>query len=256
MEKLKICGFDDMRNWTQTAGEDEVKLQLRRYIERNSKFAAGVLSMIDLKWVNVGVNQRGQLHALDAGDFEIRTTRAHVPKEDMLGYTIHFAQSHNATLANLPITAKPANSRPEPCPKARPIHLPMAACLGLRDVRPLGSDRTGVLWETQLPGVDSAVVRKTAPSGNNSWGLQRFEMYREATMLADLQAHYGPTETAHFYGVCDNTVGDRFGMVSIVREKLNDVRARWVSCLLEKAWTPNGWASLNELRHHGCHSHL
>ena len=66
-------------------------------------------------------------------------------------------------------------------------------------------------------------------------------------MLADLQAHYGPNATAHFYGVCDTA-----GMVSIVREKLDDIQASWVSCLLEKAWTPNGWASLNELRHHGC----
>ena len=258
MEKLKICGFDDMRNWTQTAGEDEVKLQLRRYIERNSKFVAGELSMRDLKWTNVGINKGGQLHALDAGDFEIQmgATRSHAPKIDVLGYTIHFAQPHTAALANLPSTAKQANSRLGPCPRARPIHLPMEACFGLRDVRLLGSGRTGVLWEAQLPGVDSAVVRKTAPSGNNSWGLQRFEMYREATMLADLQAHYGANETAHLYGVCDNTVGDRFGMVSIVREKLDDVRARWVSCLLEKAWTPNGWASLNELRHHGCHARL
>ena len=58
-------------------------------------------------------------------------------------------------------------------------------------------------------------------------------------------------ETARFHGVCDAAVGP----VSIVMDKLDEVQARWLSCLLEKAWTPHGWASLGELRRHECRTH-
>ena len=76
-------------------------------------------------------------------------------------------------------------------------------------------------------------MRKTARITDRSGLWHRFALYREATMLADLQAHYGPNETARFHGICDATD------ISIVMDKLDDVQARWLSCLLEKARTSN-----------------
>ena len=70
MEKLNISGAG-LASWRKEVGEDQVKWQIRRYAERLGNFNAGVLRMHDSKWDNVGVNQRGQIHALDAGDFQI-----------------------------------------------------------------------------------------------------------------------------------------------------------------------------------------
>ena len=92
-------------------------------------------------------------------------------------------------------------------------------------------------------------MRKTARITDRSGLWHPFALYQEATMLADLQAHYGPNETARFHGICDATD------ISIVMDTLDDVQARWLSCLLEKARTSNGWASLDELRAHECRDH-
>ena len=241
MEKLNISGTGPLLTWREQVGEGEVKLQLRRYAERLGNFNAGSLNMVDSKWGNVGVNQRGQIHALDAGDFQIFSSRPGSHTFQLLQRTIHVAHA----------TKAPHQSRPSLCPERQPIHLPLETCAGLRDIRLLGRGPRGLLWEAQMPGVKSTVVRKTARITDFSWGMHRFELYREATMLADLQAHYGPNETARFHGVCDATVGP----VSIVMDKLDEVQARWLSCLLEKAWTPHGWASLGELRRHECRTH-
>ena len=198
--------------------------------------------MVDSKWANVGVNQRGQIHALDAGDFQIISAKSHPHRFQLLQHEIYVAHP-----------TKTPPHRPRLCSERqpKPIHLPLETCAGLRDIRLLGRGPRGLLWEAQMPGVKGTVVRKTARITDLSWGLHRFELYREATMLADLQAHYGPNETARFHGVCDTTVG----LISIVMDKLDDVQARWLSCLLEKAWTPHGWASLGELRRHECRTH-
>ena len=198
--------------------------------------------MVDSKWANVGVNQRGQIHALDAGDFQIISAKSHPHRFQLLQHEIYIAHP-----------TKTPPHRPRLCSERqpKPIHLPLETCAGLRDIRLLGRGPRGLLWEAQMPGVKGTVVRKTARITDLSWGLHRFELYREATMLADLQAHYGPNETARFHGVCDTTVG----LISIVMDKLDDVQARWLSCLLEKAWTPHGWASLGELRRHECRTH-
>ena len=238
MEKLNISGAG-LASWRREVGEDQVKWQIRRYAERLGNFNAGVLQMIDSKWDNVGVNQRGQIHALDAGDFLIHHgTRVHQHIQ-LLGHEIHFANQ----------SQKLPRSLPRPCPERQPIHLPLETCAGLRDIRLLGRGPRGLLWEAQMPGVKGTVIRKTARITDLSWGLHRFALYREATMLADLQAHYGANETARFHGVCDATD------VSIVMDKLDDVQARWLSCLLEKAQTSHGWASLDELRYHKCRDH-
>jgi len=238
MEKLNISGHADLFTWRQQVGEDEIKLQIRRYAERLGNFNAGSLNMLDSNWANVGVNQLGQIHALDAGDFQISSTSEHQHTIQLLQHTIYIAHPSKT----------PPRSR---CPERHPIHLPRETCAGLRDIRLLGRGPRGELWEAQLPGVEGTVVRKSARNADLSRGLHRFQLYREATMLADLQAHYGPKETARFHGVCEAAVG----LVSIVMDKLDDVQARWLSCLLEKAWTPHGWASLGELRRHECRTH-
>ena len=176
--------------------------------------------MLDSKWANVGVNQRGQIHALDAGEFQIHHgTRVHQHRIQLLGHEIHFA----------PPSQKLPRSLPRPCPERQPIHLPLETCAGLRDIRLLGRGPRGLLWEAQMPGATGTVMRKTARITDRSGLWHRFALYREATMLADLQAHYGPNETARFHGICDATD------ISIVMDKLDDVQARWLSCLLEKA---------------------
>ena len=240
MEKLNISG-DGLASWRKEVGEDQVKWQIRQYAERLNSFNAGVLQMLDSKWANVGVNQRGQIHALDAGEFQIHHgTRVHQHRIQLLGHEIHFA----------PPSQKLPRSLPRPCPERQPIHLPLETCAGLRDIRLLGRGPRGLLWEAQMPGVTGGtVMRKTARITDRSGLWHRFALYREATMLADLQAHYGANETARFHGVCDATD------VSIVMDKLDDVQARWLSCLLEKARTSHGWASLDELRGHKCRDH-
>ena len=239
MEKLNISGVGLLASWRAEVGEDEVKLQISRYAVRLGSFNAGALNMVDSKWHNVGVNERGQIHALDAGDFQISGTRSHQHRFQLLQHEIYVAHP----------SQKPPRSLSRLCPERQPIHLPLETCAGLRDIRLLGRGPRGLLWEAQMPGVKGTVIRKTARITDLSWGLHRFALYREATMLADLQAHYGANETARFHGVCDATD------VSIVMDKLDDVQARWLSCLLEKAWTPHGWASLGELRRHECRTH-
>jgi len=248
MEKL-MSARGRLRMWRQQVSENETTRQIRKYAERLGSFSAGSLLMLDSKWDNVGLSRNGQIHALDAGDFRIfSNTRRQLRQVELLGHTLHF---HD----------RPLPERSSHCPGLQPIHLPSEVCAGLRDVRQLGRGANGVIWEATLPGRERTVVRKTAlnadpvPSAKphicGTGDLRRFELYHEATMLANLQAHYyGANETARFYGVCDNNAG----VISVVLEKLPAVQNRWLSCLLKRAWTPDGWADLDELRRHGCRS--
>ena len=71
MEKLMSARDGLIRKWRQQVGENETIRQIRKYAERLGSFSAGSLLMLDSKWDNVGLSRNGQIHALDAGDFQI-----------------------------------------------------------------------------------------------------------------------------------------------------------------------------------------
>ena len=108
------------------------------------------------------------------------------------------------------------------CPP-QTLRLPPATCAGIQNVRVLGSGNGREAVEAHMPGISVTVVRKAASAGPCAGVLcdgvrfRTFETYREAALLFDLMAQYGP-DSVRVHGLCENSTD---GTSSIVMEKLN-----------------------------------
>ena len=108
------------------------------------------------------------------------------------------------------------------CPP-QTLRLPPATCAGIQNVRVLGSGNGREAVEAHMPGISVTVVRKAASAGQCAGVLcdgvrfRTFETYREAALLFDLMAQYGP-DSVRVHGLCENSTD---GTSSIVMEKLN-----------------------------------